>query len=108
MTGAHAIKTDGTLWGWGQGYAGRIGDGTTTTRNSPVQIGTDWVLASEATYTSGAIKTNGTLWTWGYNNQGQLGQGNTINRSSPVQVGVLTTWVHVCAGRQSTSATKST
>jgi alpha-tubulin suppressor-like RCC1 family protein len=42
--GAGALKTDGTYWGWGRNDKGQIGDGTTTTRSSPVQVGvlTDW------------------------------------------------------------------
>src|SRR3989344_5596170 len=36
----HAIKTDGTLWGWGSASSGALGDNTGTTRSSPVQIGT--------------------------------------------------------------------
>ena len=42
---AHALKTDGTMWGWGHNTNGKIGDGTTTHRSSPVQVGTatDWI-----------------------------------------------------------------
>tara|TARA_R100000908_G_C3751148_1_gene145742 strand:- start:1258 stop:2511 length:1254 start_codon:yes stop_codon:yes gene_type:complete len=43
-------KTDGTLWSWGNGGAGAIGRGNTTSYSSPVQIGTStsWVSAYAA------------------------------------------------------------
>ena len=39
------LKTDGTLWATGGSGYGALGDGTTTTRSSPVQIGsaTNWI-----------------------------------------------------------------
>ncbi len=35
---AVALKTDGTLWAWGNNDHGQLGDGTTTERYSPVKI----------------------------------------------------------------------
>ena len=35
---ALAIKTDGTIWAWGDNYSGQIGDGTLIERNTPVQV----------------------------------------------------------------------
>jgi len=89
-----AIKTDGTLWAWGRGYGGSLGQGNTTLYSSPVQVGalTDWLDVSASYTLSMALKTDGTLWMWGKGENGQLGQGNIDNYSSPVQVGALTTW----------------
>ena len=82
-----AIKTDGTLWCWGNNYEGGLGDNTTTNRSSPVQTitgGNNWSSVF-ATYGIAAIKTDGTLWLCGGNWSGQLGDGTTTYRSSPVQ-----------------------
>ena len=89
-----AVKTNGTLWAWGYNIDGMLGDGTTTTRSSPVQIGslTNWASVSACNAYSFGIKTDGTLWAWGNNRQGQLGFGNTYYYSSPGQVGSLTNW----------------
>ena len=98
-----AIKTDGTLWLWGYNYDGQLGDNTTATKSSPVQIiggGTNWKLVSCGHYHNAAIKTDGTLWTWGQNGFGQLGNGVDItNRSSPGQtVSGGTNWKQMSAG----------
>ena len=95
-TAGYGIKTDGTLWAWGQNEGGCLGQNEkSATRDgysSPVQIGTEtnWRevdgLASESVM---ATKTDGTLWTWGRNGYGVLGQneqGNTASYSSPVQI----------------------
>jgi alpha-tubulin suppressor-like RCC1 family protein len=104
-----AIKTDGTLWGWGSNATGQLGIGNITNRSSPVQVGalTTWLSVACGIYWTLATKTDGTLWTWGKNNVGQLGLSNTDNRSSPVQVGALTTWLEIAGGYEHTIAVKT-
>ena len=95
----YAFKTDGTLWGGGNGDYGVLAQNSETFRSSPIQIttATNWNYGSTNGYTVGATKTDGTLWVWGYNATGQLGQDNTTHRSSPVQV-PGTTWNELGSG----------
>jgi hypothetical protein len=92
-----ALKTNGTLWSWGQNYYGNLGLNDTANRSSPTQIGalTTWLTGGGGYGAAGAIKTDGTLWTWGDGANGKLGSNNLIARSSPVQVGASTSWSNV-------------
>jgi alpha-tubulin suppressor-like RCC1 family protein len=105
-----AIKTDGTLWSWGQNNNGQLGLGNTTNRSSPVQVGalTTWSsIAGGGNSISISLKTDGTMWVWGRNYVGKLGLGDTTDRSSPVQIGALTTWLTVAAGYDHNLAVKT-
>ena len=92
-----AVKSDGTLWSWGRNNSGCGELGDTTSRSSPVQVGsdTDWKEAVCHGSCSSAIKTDNTLWAWGSSWAGGLAQGDTVDHSSPVQVGSDTDWAHV-------------
>ena len=83
-----AIKTDGTLWAWGSNSFGQLGDGTTSQKNSPVQINllNDWQKLSSGFDYCFSIKTDGSLWGWGYNNSGQIGDGTITNKIFPVNI----------------------
>jgi alpha-tubulin suppressor-like RCC1 family protein len=104
------IKSDGTLWAWGNNSNGQLGDGTYTNRNGPLQIGTanNWKSIATGSYHTIAIKTDSTLWTWGYNAFGQLGDGiNSNNRNIPAQIGTDSNWQSVTGGFDHTVAIKT-
>ncbi len=88
------IKSDGTLWTWGNNASGQLGDGTLVDKRIPVQLGVDadWETVCAAGLGSFAVKTNGTLWAWGYNVNGTLGTGTTNSVLTPMQVGTDTNW----------------
>jgi alpha-tubulin suppressor-like RCC1 family protein len=94
-----AIKTDGTIWGWGDNVFGQLGQNSNwaTPKSSPVQIGalTNWSKIAAGGNNSAAITSSGAIWLWGRNTWGQVGDNTVVNRSSPVQVGALTTWDQV-------------
>jgi alpha-tubulin suppressor-like RCC1 family protein len=104
-----AIKTDGTLWAWGDNVQGTLGLNNRTSFSSPVQVGslTDWKQVAVGKNHALAIKTDGTLWAWGLNGSGELGLGNRTNSSSPIKVGSLTNWSIVSAGLYSSMAIKT-
>ncbi|QPX48302.1 regulator of chromosome condensation [Synechococcus phage S-SRM01] len=106
-----AIKTDGTLWTWGQNSNGQLGDNTTTARCTPVTTfagGTNWKQVSGGGFHTAAIKTDGTLWTWGSNAYGQLGNNTTTQRNAPVTTFVGgTNWKQVSGGSSHTTAIRT-
>jgi len=83
-----AVKTDGTLWAWGNNQFGQLGLGNTTSYSSPKQVGsaTDWIEVSSLGTSTAARKNVYHLYTWGRNNYGQLGNGTTTDSSTPAEV----------------------
>jgi alpha-tubulin suppressor-like RCC1 family protein len=95
-----ALKSDGTVWTWGQNLYGQLGNGTTTDSPVPVQVSG---LSNVIDVTCGAfechiIKADETAWAWGRNTYGNLGDGTVANSSTPVQSVGLTNVVRVAAG----------
>lgn len=83
-----ALKSDGTLWAWGDNGNGQLGVGDTEARYTPVKV-TDGVSAVAVDKNGNsvyAVKTDGTLWTWGDNYVGQLGVGDANGRLTPTKV----------------------
>jgi alpha-tubulin suppressor-like RCC1 family protein len=106
-----AIKTDGTLWTWGLGNNGRLGNAVTTNVSTPITTfsgGTNWKQVSAGDGSMAAVKTDGTLWTWGSNSNGQLGINNAIDRSTPVTTFAGgTNWKQVSNGSAVKAAVKT-
>lgn len=95
FAGMHAIKTDGTLWAWGEGPNKYGPWGNNTQYSSPIQVGslTDWLtpISAAGNSTAGCIKTDGTLWMWGRNSFNMMqNAAGAVPFSSPVQVGTQT------------------
>jgi alpha-tubulin suppressor-like RCC1 family protein len=88
------IKSDGTLWTWGCGVNGILGNSTSSgDRSSPGTAGgavTSWLSVCTTRLSAGAISLHATLgrrlYVWGQNNYGQLGTGDTSGRCSPTDI----------------------
>ncbi|MDR1328684.1 MAG: hypothetical protein LBK23_03705 [Oscillospiraceae bacterium] len=65
VDGTSVIKTDGTLWNWGNNEYGLVGDGTTTYCETPKKILDGVAMVSHGGGRAMAVKTDGSLWFWG-------------------------------------------
>ena len=99
-----AVKTNGTLWGWGCNLCSAIP--TNSSRPYQIMTGTtNWRQVSAGCSSSSAIKTDGTLWTWGNNLYGQAGTNTGATITSPVQtVAGGYNWKQVVSGTCHTMA----
>jgi Chitobiase/beta-hexosaminidase C-terminal domain/Regulator of chromosome condensation (RCC1) repeat len=92
-----AVSSGGTVWSWGLNSSGQLGDGTTTTRSSPVQVSnasmTGVVDVSAGSTHTLALTSTGAVWAWGgglerparhrhYREQLHTGPGSRLGRSS--------------------------
>jgi alpha-tubulin suppressor-like RCC1 family protein len=105
-----AVKSDGTLWGWGNGQsiinaiAFNGGFYQYQGYSSPIQLfsSTGWTKVLGFNDSSIALKSDGTAWTWGYNRYGLAGNGKIVpfyaSTYSPVQVN-YTGWSDIYSNR---------
>ncbi|MGI6443569.1 MAG: fibronectin type III domain-containing protein [Candidatus Dojkabacteria bacterium] len=87
------IGSDGHGYCWGYNYDGRLGNGSTTNSNVPVQVSSGAIptgvtlvsISAGYNHTCGMGSDN-QAYCWGYNSYGRLGNGSTTNSNVPVQV----------------------
>lgn len=84
-----AIKKDGSLWTWGSGKWGQLGNGMDEGDSSlPIKVGDGFSQVVTSSLNTAAIKADGTLWLWGANQLEWFGDCSTARiRNTPVQVG---------------------
>ena len=102
---ALALKSDGSLWAWGQNDHGQIGDGTSTNHFTITRIGADndWRTIAAGAFNSYALKSDGTVWGWGF----APIRGGTLGTLSPLQIDPGTNWVSLSASTYTLLALKS-
>ena len=96
----HALKSDGTLWGWGQNYNGELGCGMTVDATIPVQTAglTDIVSIADGYTHAFAIKNDGTVYGWGAANSYQLGNAQVATQYIPVVIPGLAGSIKIVSG----------
>ena len=107
---AAIINDDGTAWAWGANWSGKLGDGTSTNRHSPVQVvGLDNIAEiSLGNSHTMAVKNDGTLWAWGSNFNGELGIGSESvwGSNTPIEVTSISDVTAIAVGEWHTIAVK--
>ena len=104
-----ALKSDGTVWAWGSGTFGQLGNAANTNSSFAVQTTglTSVIAIATGYYHSIALKSDGTVWDWGYNHYGQLGNNLTADSNTPVQVSGLSSISAIAGGNRHSVALKS-
>ena len=109
-----ALTTTGQLLAWGSNSNGQLGNGTTTSSSTPVQVslppGTTITAIAEGGQYALAVTSSGQVLAWGRNTNGQLGNGTTTDSSTPVAVSLPsgTTVTAIAAGSRHALALTST
>ena len=85
-----SIKVDGSLWAWGRNNCNQLGEATTISRSSPIQVSlSGWKKVAAGEFNSFAISSNNSLYAWGDSSCGQSGilSVATASLSTPTLVG---------------------
>ena len=115
-----ALRSDGSVWAWGDGTHGQIGDGKARSSAEDQQIPVQVVASSDLTdfligitdiaagfSHSLALKFDGTVWAWGNNSRNQVGDGLSAIQTIPLQRTGLSNIIGISGGGLHSLALKS-
>lgn len=97
-----ALRTDGTVWEWGNYDGCPVGIGTSPT----LRPGTGWAWVGADDHHTIALKTDGTLWGWGDNVEHALGSAPACG-IEPVEIGKGWSWLSATTGHQASYAIRA-
>jgi alpha-tubulin suppressor-like RCC1 family protein len=96
---ALAVKSDGTVWAWGDGQWAQLGEPGNTDRRAPIQVTaiSNAVAVAAGSSHSLVLTSDGHVWSFGNNGSGQLGFSNP-NAYAPAVITTLPPVVAIDAG----------
>lgn len=106
-----ALKSDGTVYAWGQNKYGQLGNGAQADTQVPIQVQglTNIVQIAAGNWHSLALRTDDVVYVWGWNQRGQLGDGTAGSGQmtlTPTLVREMTGVTQVGAGGEFSLALK--
>jgi len=105
-----ALRSDGTVWAWGQNDHGQLGRGIITSEGvTPARVA---VLNRVTKISAGrkfglALRSDGIVFAWGAGQFGQLGNGATADSPVPVKIAGLAQVTGISAGSDAALATEA-
>jgi alpha-tubulin suppressor-like RCC1 family protein/subtilisin family serine protease/fibronectin type 3 domain-containing protein len=101
-----ALDESGRVWVWGDNRVGQLGNGTKTSRATPLRLTTisDVIEVAAGDSHTVVIKSDGKVYAWGSNSKGQLGDNSKTDRKTPIAVTNLSSAIQVDGGSSFTLA----
>ena len=101
-----SVRSDGSVYCWGNNYIGQLGNGTRVNSSEPVMVEgiTDGVSVVAAREHYCVLHRDGKVSCWGRNKSGNLGNGTFVDSNIPVSVSGISDAVALSAGYSQTCA----